>query len=242
MSGSHDPESGGFCVLPVTGIPEVHLHDDLAALIAARARLCEGDVLVVASKVVSKAEGRVRDLRTVQASDDAVRCGQSANLDPRWVQVALDDAREVLRLLPVLVSVSHHGFVGTFTGVDKTGAPDEHSVVLLPEDCDRSAEALRARLLALTGRSVGVIVSDTAHRPWRRGGTNVALGAAGIAVLRPNGRGDPSAVADELAGVAELLMDRTASIPVVIIRGWRCDAPHGSGQDLVRPLANELFR
>jgi coenzyme F420-0:L-glutamate ligase / coenzyme F420-1:gamma-L-glutamate ligase len=242
MSGSDDSEAGGFCVFPVTGLPEVGPGDDLAAMIASRARLREGDVAVVASKVVSKSEGRIRDLRTVQVSDDAVRCGSAAHTDPRVVQVALDEAHEVLRLLPILVSTTREGFVGTFSGVDMSGAPDENSVVLLPEDCDRSAELLSARLRELTGHSVGVIVSDTVHRPWRRGGVNVALGAAGICVLRKNTRGGPSAVADELAGAAELLMDKSAHVPVVIVRGWRSEGPHGRARDVVRPLADELFR
>src|SRR5256885_9808753 len=118
MSGAEDFETGGFRVFPVTGLPEVGPGDDLAALIAARARLRDGDVVVVASKVVSKAEGRIRDLRSVQVSDDAVLCGNSASTDPRVVQVALDEAHEVLRLLPILVSTTHRGIVGTFSGVD----------------------------------------------------------------------------------------------------------------------------
>ncbi|MGZ4354177.1 MAG: coenzyme F420-0:L-glutamate ligase, partial [Gaiellaceae bacterium] len=170
-------------VIPVAGLPEVEPGADLAALIAERAQLEDGDVLVVAQKAVSKAEGRVVRLADVDPSDRARELAVDA--DPRHVQVILDETARIVRSRPPLViSETRHGFVCASAGVDASNAPEPDTLVLLPLDPDASAAQLRDRLRELTGRAVGVIVSDSFGRPFRQGTTDVAIGAAGIEALR----------------------------------------------------------
>lgn len=239
-------------VFGVDGLPEVRPGDDLAALISPRVELRNGDVVVVAQKVVSKAEGRVRDLRLVEPGPEACRHARKLDADPRFVQVVLDESVHILRSERVLIARTRHGFVCANAGVDHSNVPGEHAVSLLPEDCDRSAAALRERLRRLTGREVGVIVADTFGRPWRVGIANVALGVAGLPALvdhrgRPDDFGQEMratviAVADELAAAAELVMRKTSRTPVAVVRGWHPAAPAGTGRDLVRPPELDLFR
>ena len=238
-------------VLAVTGLPEVRPGDDLARLIADQARLRDGDVVVVAQKVVSKAEGRVRDLRDVRPGQAAVARASRLGADPRFVQVVLDESVRVLRDERVLIVETRHGFVCANAGVDHSNVLGD-AVTLLPEDCDRSARELRDRLRDLAGRDVAVIVADTFGRAWRMGIANVALGVAGMpALLDYRGRPDDFgaelratviAVADELAAAAELVMGKVERVPAAIVRGWRPEAPPGSGRDLVRPPELDLFR
>jgi coenzyme F420-0:L-glutamate ligase/coenzyme F420-1:gamma-L-glutamate ligase len=237
----------------VTGIPEVHAGDDVAALVAERTELRDGDVLVVAQKVVSKAEGRLRDLRTVEPSPRAL--DYSTRLvedDPRVIQLILDESVRVVRDERVLIVETRHGFVCANAGIDHSNVEADDTVVLLPEDPDASAARLRARFRELLGRDVGVIVSDTFGRPWRMGIANVALGAAGVAaVIDHRGRPDDFgrtlsatviAVADEMAAAAELVMGKTCRVPAVVLRGWTAEAAPGSGRELVRPADLDLFR
>jgi len=240
-------------LIGVEGLPEVRPGDDLGELISSRSKLATGDVLVVAQKVVSKSEGRLIRLQTVNASPEAVSI--AANLvaapDPRMVQVILDESVRVLRSHRVLITETRHGFVCANGGVDQSNVPGEDVVTLLPEDPDASASGLRGRLRQLTGIEVGVIVSDTFGRPWRLGIVNVALGVAGLpALLDLRGSLDSTgkelhatvlAIADELAAAAGLVMGKTAGTPAVIVRGLRMQGS-GTGRDLVRPAAEDLFR
>jgi coenzyme F420-0:L-glutamate ligase/coenzyme F420-1:gamma-L-glutamate ligase len=237
-------------IAPVEGVPEIRAGDDLAALIAERARLQHGDVLVVVHKAVSKAEGRVVRLAEVEPSAEALRL--AADYDPRRVEVILREAARLVRTRPpLLIAETRHGFVCASAGVDASNAPEPETVVLLPLDPDDSAARLRERLRELTGTEVGVIVSDSFGRPWRQGTTDVAIGAAGIRpLLDLGGERDPVgyelhatviAVADELAGAAELVIGKTAGIPAAVIRGVDARGD-GTARDLVMPAERDLFR
>lgn len=238
----------------VEGLPEIHPGDDLAALIVERAAPVRGgDVVVVAQKVVSKAEGRLRDLSEVTASDRARSLALALNADPRLVQVILDESVRVVRDDRVLIVETRHGYVCANAGVDRSNVPGDDTVSLLPLDCDASAQALRQRIAAVSGARVGVVVSDTFGRPWRMGLMNVALGVAGLPALidyrgHPDDFGVPLqatlvAMADELAAAAELIMGKTRRVPVVIVHGLGIfEGVSGSGRELVRPAEMDLFR
>ncbi len=237
-------------IRPVEGLPEIREGDELAGLIAERAELRDQDVLVVAQKVVSKAEGRVVRLADVQPTDEARRL--AADEDPRRVEVILRESARLVRTRPPLViAETRHGFVCASAGVDSSNAPEAGTVVLLPEDPDASAAGLRDRLRELTGAEVGVIVSDSFGRAWRQGTTDVAIGLAGVRpLLDLTGERDPVgyelhatviALADELAGAAQLVLGKTDGIPAAVIRG--ADARgEGSARDLVMPPERDLFR
>ncbi len=240
-------------LIAVEGLPEVRPGDDLGELIGSRSRLETGDVIVVAQKVVSKSEGRLVSLRSVKASDEAVRIASRlvASPDPRLVQVVLDESVRVLRSERALITETRHGFVCANGGVDHSNVPGDDELTLLPENPDASASRLRGRLRELAGVDVGVIVSDTFGRPWRLGIVNVALGVAGLpAIIDLRGRVDDVgkqlqatvlAIADELAAAAGLVMGKTNRSPVVIIRGLALEG-RGTGRDLIRPAAEDLFR
>src|SRR5438132_6078188 len=222
-------------------------------MISEHAALQAGDVVVVAQKVVSKAEGRLVELSHVKAGDEAVRISARliAKPDPRMVQVVLDESVRVLRSDRVLITETRHGYICANAGVDHSNVGGRDTLTLLPVDPDASAERLRARLGVLTGAEVGVIVSDTFGRPWRLGIVNVALGVAGLpAMLDLRGTLDDDgsplhatvlAVADELAAGAGLAMGKTDRTPVVLARGLRLEG-HGTGRELIRPPAEDLFR
>ena len=235
---------------PVEGLPEIREGDDLAALIAECAQLEDGDVLVVAQKVVSKAEGRVVELAGVEPSERAREL--AADQDPRQLEVILGESARIVRTRPPLViAETSHGFVCASAGVDASNAPAPETVVLLPEDPDASAARLRERLRDLAGADVGVIVSDSFGRAWRQGTTDVAIGLAGIRpLLDLKGVRDAAgyelhatviAVADELAGAAELVLGKTSGIPAALIRGYDASG-EGSARDLVMPEERDLFR
>jgi len=238
-------------VIPVRGIPELEEGDDLGALVVEMAPdLEDDDVLVVAQKAVSKVEGRVVGLAVVEPSERAREL--AGDTDPRRVEVILREAREVIRSRPPLViTETRHGFVCASAGVDASNAKGPDTLVLLPLDPDASAARLRDRIRELTARDVGVIVSDSFGRAWRRGTTDVALGVAGVvAVLDLDGQRDAVgyelhatqiAVADELAGAAQLVMGKLDGIPAAIVRGARLRGD-GRGSDLVMPRERDLFR
>ena len=241
-------------VIPLRGIPELDEGDDLAALLASAAegagRLEPGDVLVVAQKAVSKVEGRVVRLSDVEASARAREL--AGDEDPRRLEVILRESRKVLRVRPPLViAETHHGFVCASAGVDASNAKGHGTVVLLPLDPDASAQRLRDRIRELAGIDVGVIVSDSFGRAWRRGTTDVALGVSGLTpLLDLEGQRDSAgyelhateiAVADEIAGAAELVMGKTHGIPAAIVRGVEV-AGDGRGADLLMPRERDLFR
>jgi coenzyme F420-0:L-glutamate ligase/coenzyme F420-1:gamma-L-glutamate ligase len=224
--------------------------DDLAALIAAAAELEEGDVVVVAHKVVSKAEGRVVRLDDVEPSGHAREL--AGDEDPRRLEVILRESVRLVRTRPPLViAETWHGFVCASAGVDASNAPEPNTLVLLPEDPDASAARIRDRLRELTGRDVGVIVSDSFGRPWRQGTTDVAIGCAGLRpLLDLHGTRDATgyelhatviAVADELAGAAELVRGKLDRVPVAIVRGLDV-RDEGAASELVMPPERDLFR
>lgn len=241
-------------ILGLEGIPEVKEGDDLGKLLADAAEraggLEDGDVVVVAQKVVSKSEGGVVKLDSVEPSRYAAEI--SGDRDPRQTEVILRETARIVRLRPPLViAETRHGFVCASAGVDASNAPEGDSVVVLPRNPDGSAEALRARIEELTGRSVGVLVTDSFGRAWRQGTTDVAIGAAGVRTLLDlRGERDPVgyelhattiAVADEIAGAAELVMGKTARVPAAVVRGIDV-AGRGRGSDLVMPAERDLFR
>jgi coenzyme F420-0:L-glutamate ligase / coenzyme F420-1:gamma-L-glutamate ligase len=242
-------------VLALEGIPELHVGDDLGAMLAEAAGAAGGlvasDVVVVAQKAVSKVEGRVVSLAEIEPSARA-RALAGPRGNPAHLEVILRESRRIVRSRPPLVIVqTHHGFVCASAGVDASNAPVPGTLVLLPVDPDASAQRLRERLRELAGVDVGVVVSDSFGRPWRQGTTDVALGVAGIAPLRDlRGQRDAAgyelkttqiAVADEIASAAELVLGKTDGVPAAIVRG--VEAPgDGRGVDLVMPTERDLFR
>jgi coenzyme F420-0:L-glutamate ligase / coenzyme F420-1:gamma-L-glutamate ligase len=237
-------------VLPVTGLPEIREGDDLAAMTAERVELEGGDVLVVAQKVVSKAEGRVVRLEEIEPSERALELANDD--DPRRTEAILREAAEIVRIRPpLLIAQTRHGFTCASAGVDASNAPEPGMLVLLPLDPDASAARIRDRVRELTGKTVGVIVSDSFGRPWRMGTTDVAIGAAGIRVLEDlrgtkdrigyELRSTQIAIADELAGAAQLVMGKADGIPVAVIRGLDV-AGGGTAVELVMPPERDLFR
>ncbi len=241
-------------VIPLLGIPELEEGDDLAAvLVEAAARgtgFDQDDVLVVAQKAVSKVEGRVVDLADIEPSERARElAGES---DPRRIEVILGEALQVVRARPPLViAETRHGFVCASAGVDGSNAKGPDTLVLLPLDPDASAARLRSSIRELAGVEIGVIVSDSFGRAWRLGTTDVALGVAGItALVDLDGERDSLgyelhatqiAVADEIAGAAQLVMGKLDGIPAAIVRGLELGGD-GLGSDLVMPRERDLFR
>jgi coenzyme F420-0:L-glutamate ligase / coenzyme F420-1:gamma-L-glutamate ligase len=241
----------GFTVTPVEGLPELREGDDLVALIAERTELTDGDVVVVAQKAVSKIEGRIVALADVEPSEKARElAGDEA--DPRRIQVILDEATELVRVRPpLIIARTRQGFVCGSAGVDASNAPEPDTVVLLPLDSDASAARLREELHKRTGADVGVLVTDSFGRPWRAATTDVAIGAAGVEVVRNlDGEHDPTgyelnatriAVADEIAGAAQLVFGKLDRVPVAIVRGLDVRGDERAA-DLVIPPETDLFR
>jgi coenzyme F420-0:L-glutamate ligase/coenzyme F420-1:gamma-L-glutamate ligase len=242
-------------VVPLEGIPELRAGDDLGrALHEAAERaggLDHGDVVVVAQKAVSKVEGRVVRLADVEPSERARELA-GPDGDARQLEVILRESAEVVRSRPPLViAETRHGFVCASAGVDASNAPEEGALVLLPLDPDASARGLRERLAALAKVDVGVIVSDSFGRAWRQGTTDVALGVAGLEPLRDlRGTRDASghelrttliAVADEIAGAAELVLGKSRGIPAARVRGVDLRGD-GTASELVMPRERDLFR
>jgi coenzyme F420-0:L-glutamate ligase/coenzyme F420-1:gamma-L-glutamate ligase len=241
----------GFTVTPIEGLPELHEGDDLAGLIAERTGLEDGDVVVVAQKAVSKIEGRVVELAGVDPSDQARELAAD-EADPRRIQVILDEAVELVRVRPpLIIARTRHGFVCGSAGVDASNAPAPEMVVLLPIDPDASAARLREGLRERTGADVAVVVTDSFGRPWRAATTDVAIGAAGLEVVRDlMGERDPAgyelhatriAVADEIAGAAQLVFGKLDRVPVAVIRGLDARGD-GRAAELVIPPETDLFR
>jgi len=253
-------------LIPVTGLPEVRPGDDLAALLhracrSHRTPLLAGDILVVAQKIISKAEGAIVDLTSVVPSERAVALAAKRASkptltgmasDPRFLEVVLQQSRRVVRDEHVLIVETHHGFVCANAGVDHSNVPGSDSVTLLPRDPDQSAASLARALRKLTRQRVAVIISDTFGRPWRLGLTNVAIGASGLPVLLDlRGKRDRTrktlqatilAVADELASAAGLVMGKAEGIPAVIIRGYRFPPSTQRAAAILRPPHEDLFR
>jgi coenzyme F420-0:L-glutamate ligase/coenzyme F420-1:gamma-L-glutamate ligase len=245
----------GIEVLGIEGFPEVRAGDDLNSMIsgAIDGDLQAGDVLVVTHKIVSKAEDRLVDLRTVEpsplAKDYATRYGK----DPRQIEVVLRESRRIVRMdRGIIISETHHGFVCANAGVDASNVPGDDTVCLLPVDPDASAARLRQALAADTGVEVAVVISDSFGRAWRHGITDVAVGVAGMdPVADYRGLDDPHgypmeasvlAVADVLAAAAELVLGKTEGIPLAMVRGYAYSPAPGSAGELLMPPDRDMFR
>jgi coenzyme F420-0:L-glutamate ligase/coenzyme F420-1:gamma-L-glutamate ligase len=238
-------------IVPVAGLPEIRRGDDLGTLIAGAAELQDGDVVVVAQKVVSKAEGRVVRLSELEPSPRARELAGDER-DPRELEAVLRETVRVVRERgPLVIAETKHGFVCASAGVDHSNAPEPGTVVLLPLDPDASARGISAAILERTGRAVAVVVSDSFGRPFRNGTTDVAIGVSGLEPLRDlRGTRDRAgielrttqvAVADELAAAADLVRGKADGIPVVVVRGF---LPRGDGtaSELVLDRERDLFR
>lgn len=245
-------------VVGLDGIPEVTPGDDVVGMIAGALAtsgmaLEEGDVLVVTHKIVSKAEGRLVDLDTIEpsafASDYAERYGK----DARQVEVVLRESNRIVRMgHGVMICETRHGFICANAAVDASNVPGDHIVCLLPLDPDASARGIRDGLAARFGVAPAVIISDSFGRPWRKGIVNIAVGIAGMSPFADyRGQTDPygydlrvtvMAVADELAATAELLAGKTDARPVALIRGYAYTPGEGSVADLVMDPERDLFR
>ncbi|HEX6687680.1 MAG TPA: coenzyme F420-0:L-glutamate ligase [Solirubrobacterales bacterium] len=243
-------------VIPVGGLPELVDGDVVGGEIAARAELHDGDVLVVAQKIVSKAEGRVRKLSTAIPGGEARRLAALLGKEPALVELILAESREVLRAeRGVLIVETHHGFVCANAGIDTSNLPEPDTVSLLPEDPDASARRIRAEIRTATGIAPAVIVSDSFGRAWRLGQAEVAIGCAGIAPLDDwRGRADAEgrkleatqiAIADEAAAAADLVRNKASRVPAAVIRGLEryVSTEDGPGAaSLRRPTDQDLFR
>ena len=245
-------------ITPVHGLPEIHPGDDLARLIADGARsagedIRDGDIVAVAQKIVSKAEGRIVPLATVVPGARAIAMAKEANKDPRQMEVVLAETAKIVRWAHgVLISETRHGFICANAGVDRSNAGAPDTVILLPVDPDASATRLQGAIKAKTGARVAVVVTDTFGRAWREGHMNVAIGIAGLPALkRYVGQFDPEgyelrvteiAIADEVAAAAELVMGKLDRCPVAIVRGFGVDGNAETARDYVRPADKDLFR
>ncbi|MDQ2808310.1 MAG: coenzyme F420-0:L-glutamate ligase [Chloroflexota bacterium] len=245
-------------ILALGRFPEVTPGMDLPALIRAAAAEVEftfqaGDILVVTQKIVSKAEGALVDLTTVEPSDLAQRWAAAWGKDARQIEVVLRESKRIVRMLNgILITETHGGFICANAGVDASNVAGHDTVCLLPRDPDGSAAALRATLSADLGFDLPVIISDSFGRAWRHGIINVAIGLSGLAAVTDyRGQTDAHgyllsasilAVADELAAAAELIMGKLDGRPVAVIRGYAYDPAAGSGRDLIMDPARDLFR
>lgn len=245
-------------IIGLKKIPIVRRGDNLAPLIVQAAKeegvqISDRDIIVVAQKIASKAEGAIVDLKSITPSTKAEEIAKTSGKDPRHVEVILKETARIVRSKAAhLIVQTHHGFVCANAGVDKSNVENPDSVALLPADPDSSARKIRSGIRELTGADVGVIISDTFGRAWRVGQVNVAIGVDG---LRPitDYRGSKDmfgnvlnvtqmAVADELASAAELAMKKSDGVPVAIIRGFNHSQGTGSARDLIRPEEEDLFR
>lgn len=243
-------------VIPISVAEEIRPGDSLADTILRslrRRRLQAGDILVVKHKIVSKSEGRIVDLATIQPSAESVAWAKQYGLDSRVIELALRESRSVIRRKNgVLITETHHGFLCANSGVDVSNVSGGEQALLLPEDADRSAAKLHRELRKRTGLTIPVIITDSFGRPWREGLTEFAIGVAGMKPLRDDrGRSDPhgyklkasiEGVADELACAAGLVCGKFNRTPACIVRGFHYQPATGGVLPLLRPAATDLFR
>lgn len=256
MTGIRNSGTGSVEVVAVEGLPEFGPDLEVGTEIAARAEVRDGDVVVVAQKIVSKAEGRVRRLSEVMVSPRARELAAQLDKDPAMVELVLSESREVLRAeRGVLIVETVHGLVCANAGIDASNLAEEGTVAMLPADPDGSARRIRAELLAARGVAPAVIVADSFGRAWRLGQAEVAIGCAGIDPLADwRGRADAGgrelsatviAVADQAAGAADLARDKDSRVPAVVIRGLNRFVTSDDGPGaapIQRPRAEDLFR
>jgi coenzyme F420-0:L-glutamate ligase / coenzyme F420-1:gamma-L-glutamate ligase len=251
----------GLEILGLAGIPEVREGDAVGQLIAwatgaAELDLSDGDVVVVSQKVVSKAEGRVRDLAEISPGERASELALELDKDPRLVELIISESVRLVRAeRGVLIVETHHGWICANAGIDASNVTGEDMVALLPADPDASARRLRAELAAASGAQPAVVIADSFGRPWRLGQTDVAIGCAGLIPLDDwRGRSDihgreltatSIAVGDELAAAADLVRNKADGVPAVVIRGaerWVTSEDGPGAMALRRAAENDLFR
>ena len=250
----------GIRLLPVRGMPEVMPGDDLAALLLQRLQayqVADGDILVIAQKVVSKAENRYADLAGVAPSDRAAQLAVETGKDPRLVELILSQSKRVVRYRQDVLIVEHRlGFVHANAGIDHSNIPQDarsERVLLLPEDPNASAGRIHGAIRQTLGINAGVIINDSAGRAWRNGVTGIAIGAAGLPCLldlrgESDLHGNPLRVtevgiADEIAAAASLVMGQAAQgIPAVLVKGLELDGPANNASALIRDPDKDLFR
>ena len=244
-------------LIGLEGISEVVSGDSVGQLIcAACARegiaLSDDDVLVIAQKIVSKAEGQLVDLAQVQPSARAVELARQLDKEPALVEVILNESRGIVRSGGrALVVETHHGFICANAGVDQSNVGKNH-VALLPKDPDGSARRIREEIRKQTGKQPAVIISDSFGRPWRVGTVDIAVGIAGMKAIKDERglhdrhgyqlKAAVAAIADEIAAAAELVMGKRDGVPVVVVRGCETEKEAGTAKDLLRPIAEDLFR
>jgi coenzyme F420-0:L-glutamate ligase / coenzyme F420-1:gamma-L-glutamate ligase len=245
-------------IIPVTGIPDIKKGDDLGKVITDRVekqgeRFEQGDIAVIAQKIVSKAEGRVISLSRIIPSEFARTIAKETGKDSRQVEVILQESKKIIRMRGGnLITETKHGFICANAAVDMSNVGKGDSATTLPKDSDASADRIRKAIHHLTGKTVSVIITDTFGRAWRIGHVNFAIGVSGMKPIRDyRGTRDmyrktlhvtEMAVADELAGAAELVMNKADRIPVAVIRGYKAPKGHGRAADLIRPEEIDLFR
>lgn len=255
MSSKNHPD---IQLTAIRGIPEVRPGDDVGWLIARAAEtmsfeFADGDVVVVAQKIISKAEGRLVNLESVIPSEFAQEIGSKQNRDPRLIEVVLNESASIVAMdSHVLITETRHGFVCANSGVDRSNVVGKDWVSLLPVAPDDSALLLKTRLAELLKVNVAVIITDTFGRAWREGLTNAAIGIAGMKPLKDfRGQHDDHgkelsatilAVGDEIAAATGLLMRKASRIPVVVVRGYYFEHKEGSAKELLRPKERDLFR
>lgn len=237
-------------IIPVRGLPEIRAGDDLAAMVAELAAIEDGDIVVVAQKAVSKVEGQVVRIEGIEPSAKARELAGDER-DPREVEVILREAVQIIRERgPLVIAQTRHGLICASAGVDHSNAPEPGTLVLLPVDPDASARGLRHRFAEVTGKTVGVVVTDSFGRPFRQGTTDVAIGVAGITpIVDLRGTTDRAgyelrssrvAVADEVAAAADLARGKAEGVPVVLVRGLDLQG-EGSAREIVIEPELDLF-
>jgi coenzyme F420-0:L-glutamate ligase/coenzyme F420-1:gamma-L-glutamate ligase len=254
--------SGRVEIIALPGLPEVAEGDPLGRLIADAAAAADrppgdGEIVVVSQKVVSKAEGRVRELSSVEPGPEAIGIAEDTDRDPRLVELVLAESRRVVRATPaVLIVETRGGWICANAGIDASNLPEEGTVALLPVDADASARRIRKELAAAGGGHPGVVIADSFGRPWRLGQTDVAIGCAGVIAV-DDWRGGTDAhgnelaataiaVADQLASAADLARTKDEGAPVVVVRGaerlWTAADGPGAAAELQRAPEADLFR
>ena len=239
-------------IIPIPIEKEITMDDDLSKLILNSGDILDGDVLVIAQKIISKQEGRMIELSTVQPSLLAQGISSQYNKDPALVELILSESKRIVRLKNGLIIVeTNSGFICANAGIDESNVIDGFAT-LLPLNSDKSAEIIRTNILNKTGKNVAVVISDTFGRPFRMGQTNCAIGISGLnPILDYAGTLDSFkrilhitaiAIADELSSAAELVMGKTKKCPVAIIRNYSFNVGNNTIQDLIRPENEDLFK
>ncbi len=247
-----------IALIPIPDIPQIQPGDDLVSILLdaidrSKVGLKNGDILVMCQKIVSKAEGAVVDLKTVEPSDFAHQIADQWEKDPRIVEVVLRESNRIVMMKNgVVITETKRGWVCANSGVDASNTLADDIVIVLPEDPDKSAKDMRIAIQERRNISIGIVITDTFGRPWRDGLVEFALGVSGFEGLLDLRGGEDLqgrelshtviSVADELACAAGLLMEKSAAVPAVIVRGYKYIPAEGNGQILIRPAEADLFR